>query len=174
MGAKGEAGRAGTRSGVPAAATASAHTTIRRASSILKALSPDGRASVSAASAARRKQSGLGRISASAASAARARHGIARQAAQRQPRLHDDPVLDAQAGCGGDHGEGVGGTLAQAGFTRRAVAPSRRQWRSRAWLVVTVNGSEPPQWVEPGGLILVTRCCFDPRRLDYRSKRTLE
>ena len=40
--AKGEAGSAGRRSGVPAAASASARATIRRASSILKALSPDG------------------------------------------------------------------------------------------------------------------------------------
>ena len=40
--AKGEAGRAGMRSGVPAAASVSARTTMRRASSILKALSPEG------------------------------------------------------------------------------------------------------------------------------------
>ena len=40
--AKGDAGSAGIRSGVPAAASASARTTIRRASSILKPLSPEG------------------------------------------------------------------------------------------------------------------------------------
>jgi len=42
MGAKGEAGRAGTRSGVPAAARVSARLTIRRASSILSLLEEDG------------------------------------------------------------------------------------------------------------------------------------
>src|ERR1700755_1083798 len=49
---KGEAGSAGMRAGVPAAARVSARTMIRRASSILKALSPDGLASPSATSAA--------------------------------------------------------------------------------------------------------------------------
>ena len=58
--AKGDAGSAGMRSGVPAAASVSARTTIRRASSILKALSPDGFASASAASAARRKSARIG------------------------------------------------------------------------------------------------------------------
>jgi hypothetical protein len=38
---------------------------------------------------------------------------LGRHAAQRQPGLGDDPVLDVQAGCGGDHGEGVGGALAE-------------------------------------------------------------
>ena len=59
--AKGEAGSAGMRSGVPAAASVSARTTMRRASSILKALSPDGLASASAASAAPAKASRVGR-----------------------------------------------------------------------------------------------------------------
>ena len=65
------------RLGVPAAASVSARTTIRRASSILKALSPDGRAPTSAAAAAWRKCSEFGRAPASAVSAARARHGFA-------------------------------------------------------------------------------------------------
>ena len=48
------------RSGVPAAASVSARTTIRRASSILKPLSPEGLASASAASAARWNSARIG------------------------------------------------------------------------------------------------------------------
>jgi len=62
---------------VPAAASVSARTMTRAASSILKALSPDGFASVSAARAARSKAAGSGRAPASSSSADRARHGFA-------------------------------------------------------------------------------------------------
>jgi hypothetical protein len=58
MKAKGDAGSAGSRAGLPAMASVSVRATIRRASSILKPLSPKGFASASAASAARQKRLG--------------------------------------------------------------------------------------------------------------------
>ena len=76
MVAKGDAGSAGIRSGVPAAASASARTIVRRASSILKPLSPEGLASASAASAARRNSAASVRAPARIASASRARQGF--------------------------------------------------------------------------------------------------
>ena len=75
--AKGEAGSAGRRAGVPAAASVSARTTMRRASSILKALSPDGFASVSARQAASWKASAVGATPLRTSSAPRARQGFA-------------------------------------------------------------------------------------------------
>ena len=69
-------GSAGMRSGVPAAASASARTTTRRASSILKALSPDGLASASAARRRAANSAALGRRADQKRSASRARHGF--------------------------------------------------------------------------------------------------
>lgn len=86
------------RSGVPAAASVSARTTIRRASSILKPLSPEGFAAASAASAARRKGS---------ASAPRAGQdqfrladapGLQSNTTEREARLRNCIVLEAQRG----------------------------------------------------------------------------
>ena len=87
--AKGEAGSAGMRSGVPAAASVSARTTMRRASSILKALSPDGLASASAASAARRKAAASARAPARICFRLAGPPRFHRDAAEREARLDD-------------------------------------------------------------------------------------
>ena len=128
--AKGEAGRAGMRSGVPAAARVSARTTMRRASSILKALSPDGFASGErrlgrAAESCRRP----GARPASIASAARARHGFAATPPSASRASRDRAVLDPQRSRGRHDGEGVGGALAdlQIARMRREAARLGRQ-----------------------------------------------
>ena len=74
-----------------------ARATIRRASSILKPLSPEGFASASAASAARRKARHPRRAPARIASAARARQGFSGDAAEREARFRDRAVLDRAA-----------------------------------------------------------------------------
>src|ERR1700686_4216754 len=75
--AKGQAGRAGIRTGVPAAASVSVRTMMRFASSILNRLSPEGFASVSAASPARRKLAVSALEPSRIFSAAWARQGLA-------------------------------------------------------------------------------------------------
>ena len=104
-----------SRSGVPAAASVSARTTMRRASSILKALSPEGRASASAASAARREGARVRRARRPAPPPPRAaRQGLRRDAAEREARRGDrgrPPMLERRRGR--DDREGVGGALAQ-------------------------------------------------------------
>ena len=98
--AKGDAGSAGMRSGVPALANMSARTTVRRASSILKPLSPEGLASASAASAARWNSEASARAPANIASASRARQGFG-ATPPSATRACDDPiVLEAQSGRG--------------------------------------------------------------------------
>ena len=126
---KGEAGRAGTRVGVPAAASVRARTRIRCASSILKRLSPEGFASASAASAARRKAaaSGTGACQDLLRRAGPPRFGG--NAAEREPRLPDRAVLDPQRRGGRHDGEGVGGAFAdlQIACMRREPARLARQ-----------------------------------------------
>ena len=130
--AKGEAGSAGTRSGVPAAA------------SVERAHHDAPRELDLEAVVAGRLRLGERRLGGAAealrhpavrrpacASAARARHGFARDAAEREPRLHDRAVLDAQRRRGRDDREGVGGALAHLqvarmrGETARASAGKR-------------------------------------------------
>ena len=96
---KAEAGSAGMRCGVPAAASRRARVTTRFASSILKALSPDGVASASAASAARAKASRSGAAPSSSASAARARQGLAATppSASRACRIVPPSICSAAA-----------------------------------------------------------------------------
>ena len=125
--AKGEAGSAGRRSGVPAAASASARATIRRASSILKALSPEGLASASAASAARRKAA---RVGARARQDPLRRRGRATASAatppSAMPRFRDHCRLEPQRSRGGDDREGIGRALADleiARMRRRSARP---------------------------------------------------
>ena len=93
--ASGDAGKAGTRFGVPAAARVRARTTIRRASSILKPLSPEAFACASVASAARVNNAAFARLPARMPSASRAPRPQ-RDAAEREARLHDRGILDAQ------------------------------------------------------------------------------
>ena len=87
--AKGDAGSAGTRSGVPAAASAKSRTTIRRASSILKPLSPEGFASASAASAARRKSAASARVAGQDRFRFAGPPGFHGNAAERETCFHD-------------------------------------------------------------------------------------
>ena len=110
--AKGDAGSAGTRSGVPAAASASARTTIRRASSILKPLSPEGFASASAASAARRKSAAIGPRAGQDQFRFTGAPGFHGNAAEREARIRDPIALDAQRGRGRHDRKRVGGAFA--------------------------------------------------------------
>jgi len=124
MGANGEAGSAGTRSGVPAAARASAHD------------DPPSELDLEGV-VARRTRLREGRFRSEAeALAIRANAGqrrlrgarpprLGRHAAQRQPRLGDDSVLDAQAGGGGDYGESVRGALAELDVPGMRGEPGR-------------------------------------------------
>src|SRR3954462_15530668 len=128
--AKGEAGSAGMRTGVPAAARLSARTMMRRASSILKALSPDGFASASAREAASWKASTVGATFLSTSSPARARQGFAATPpsagrpgfggapAARKPRLSDLAVLDPQRSRSRDDGKRVGRSIADLEIAR--------------------------------------------------------
>ena len=127
--AKGEAGRAGTRCGVPAAASVRARTRIRCASSILNWLSPEGFASTSAAIAARRNASGPGL---DAFQNFLGRAGPPRfggNAAKRQPRIPDGALFDPQRRGGRHDREGVGGAFAdlQIACMRREPARLARQ-----------------------------------------------
>ena len=134
------AGRA-TRSGVPAAASVSARTTMRRASSILKALSPDGLASASAASRGAAEGAASGLAPASMPLGRTRAPRLCGDAAERDPRLDDRAVLDPQRGGGRHDGEGVGRALAdlqiarmrrEARAPRPAGAPRRSDRRARA------------------------------------------
>ena len=130
--AKGEAGSAGMRSGVPAAASVRARTTTRRASSILKALSPDGFASASAASAARRNSGGVGRRADQDVLRLAGAPRLRGDAAERKPRLHDHVRLDAQRRRGRYDRECIGGAFADlqiagmGGETRRLGRQAHR------------------------------------------------
>ena len=99
------------RSGVPAAAIAKARATIRRASSTLNALSPDGAASMSAACrcpAERvpvRARAGQGGLRSPGAP------GLERDAAERDAGLGDPATLHPQRRRGRHDGEGVGRAL---------------------------------------------------------------
>ena len=94
---------------------------------------PEGLASASAASAARRKD----RRCRSARrrgirSASRARHGFRGNAAEREPRLHDRVLLDAQSGRGRDDRERVGRAVADfevAGMSGEARRLGRQRTR---------------------------------------------
>ena len=108
---------------------------MRRASSILKALSPDGSASASAASAARRKASASGARAGQRGLGVAGAPGLQGDAAERQPGLGDRAALEPQRGGGGDDGEGVGGALAHlevAGMARRSRPPSAAGGRRRS------------------------------------------
>src|SRR3977135_591375 len=94
--AKGDAGSAGTREGVPAAASVRARTTIRRASSILNPLSPEGLACASAAP----DQRGVGPFAGEAHLRLAGSPGFQGNAAEREACLRDRIVLDAQGGRG--------------------------------------------------------------------------
>ena len=101
------------RSGVPAAAKVSARTTMRRASSILKALSPDGVASARSAAAAARWNGGL--IRGGAGQHRLRRAGAPRfkcDTAERDPGFRDHPAVEPECRGGRDDGEGVGRAFA--------------------------------------------------------------
>ena len=88
------------RSGVPAAASVSARTTIRRASSILKPLSPEGLASASAASAARSEMRGIATRAGKDPFGVAASPRFQSNAAERDARFHNRVAFDAQRGRG--------------------------------------------------------------------------
>ena len=90
----------------------SARTTIRRASSILKSLSPDGFASASAVSAARRKLEASARAPASVCSASRARHGFAATPPSASRASMMVSSSRRKAGRGRHDREGIRGALA--------------------------------------------------------------
>jgi len=110
---RGEAGRAGERSGVPAAASVSARTTIRFASSILKALSPEGLASAGAPKRC------LVRVGTRERFLRRAGPpGLWRDAAESQPRVPDRLAFNLQRRGSGYDGECIGCALAKLQIAR--------------------------------------------------------
>ena len=78
------------RSGVPAAASASARATTRRASSILKALSPGGFCVGERGLGGAAKERRIAARAEQDLLRSRARHGFSGDAAEREPRLADD------------------------------------------------------------------------------------
>ena len=110
--AKGDAGSAGTRSGVPAVASVSARTTIRRASSILKPLSPEGFAVRERRLGGAMEKRGIGRCAGQDLFRFTGSPRFHGNAAEREARFHDRIVLDAQRGRGRYDRERVGGAFA--------------------------------------------------------------
>ena len=112
MAAKGDAGSAGIRSGVPAAASESARTTMRRAGSILKPLSPEGFAAASAASAARRKSVASARAPARISFCIAGAPGFHGNAAECEARIGNLCILETQSGRSGDDRKCIGHAFA--------------------------------------------------------------
>ncbi len=98
--AKGDAGSAGTRSGVPAAASVRARTTIRRASSILKPLSPEGFAVRQRRLGGATEKRGISRRAGQDRFRFTGPPGFHGDAAEREARFHNRIIFDAQSGRG--------------------------------------------------------------------------
>ena len=129
MGANGEPGRAGTRSGVPAAARANARVDDPPSELDLEGVVAGrtrcGQRRLRSATEALRIRAGAGQPRLRGSGTPR----LGCHAAQRESRLGNDPVLDAQAGRRRNHGKGVGGALAELEVTgmRREPRGSTRQ-----------------------------------------------
>ena len=96
---------------MPEAASVSARAKIRRASSILKALSPEGRALPKAAPGGFAEGLGGGGYAGEHVFRIAAAPWLCRDPAEREPNLPDLAIFDRQRHRGRNHGEGVGGAL---------------------------------------------------------------
>ena len=94
---------------------------MRRASSILKALSPDGMASASAARAASSKTATLGRCADQQGFRGACAPGLCGDAAEREARRADRAALNVEGGRCRHQREGEGGALAQLQVARRCA-----------------------------------------------------
>ena len=100
---------------------------VRRASSILNALSRSGAAAASSASAAARKLSAVAGLPSSASSAFQARHGFVRDATERDPYVPDGSVVDLERGRDRDERERVARAVAHLAIGRVAANASGGQ-----------------------------------------------